>query len=254
MKLFGVYKGKLYIFVGNNISQGFSSYREYTLASSYVEDGTFSFTLNNMSMDVNMRMSENHYANLPTEFRGLQSILIIPDGNIVPHARFLSARKGELKPMLSRYSHGYLQTARSQWYGESTMHVTAFIAMLKFYDPEVIDIGFLEKIRYINDLHEYFKLYTIDVDTFLNDLNNVGSGQMSAHDAAAKWSCIESDRPVVVKQLTVNDLRPFNLAEVVYWDSMEHMPSMKGNIEKIEDTPVVKESKAKPNLKLVAKI
>lgn len=254
MRLFGVYKGKVYLVVGNNTTQGFSSYREYTIASSYVEDGTFSFTLNNMNMDINMQMSENHYKSLPTEFRGLQSILIIPDGNIVPQARFLIPKRDIMGTTITRYSHGYLQTARSQWYGESTQNITAFISMLKFYDPEVIDLAFLEKIRYINELHEFFKLYTIDVDVFLDVLNKVAAGQMPAQEAAQQWQCVEVDRPVIVKQLTVKDLRPFNLAEIVYWDSLEQKDTVGESIEATLSPPAVKEPMSKPTLKLVANI
>lgn len=254
MKLFGVYKGKLYIFVSTSTAQGFSTYREYTLASSYVSDGTFAFSLNNMNIDVNIQMSENHYQNLSNEWRGLQSILIIPDGNIIPQARFLSVSKGEVKPTINRYSQGYLQTSRSQWYGETSQIVNAFTAILKFYDPEVIDTSFLEKIRYISDLHEYFKLYTIDVEKFLDDLGKVAAHQMTPAEAEANWGCIEIDRPVVVNQLTVKDLRPFNLAEVVYWDSLEKDTSQNDKMEVTEATPAVKEAKSEPTLKLVANI
>lgn len=221
MKIFGVYNGHVYMLVGKNSAQGFCSYREYTVASSYNPDGTFAFILNNLNMDVNLPMSENHYRHLPVDFRGLQSILISPDGNIIPQVRFAQQRRGEPSSIITRYSHGYIQTAKSQWYGEDSKTINAFVAMLKFYEPKEIDQDFLDKIRYIEDVYEYFNIYKISVEKFLNVLEAVQQGTLQPQEAEKEWECTEVVRPMVINKVGINDLRPFHIAEVVYWDSLD---------------------------------
>lgn len=216
MRLFGLYKGRIYFIDTVSTNQGFAQYREVTPAMGYNPNG-FGIALNDLNMDLEPSPPESWYTEMSAIFRGSHAVLIDPTGNIHVQNKWFVMR--ERRVHLFAYMHGNLNIATNQWYSDKDVIVSPFVAMLKYYNPEEIDVNFIEKIRFMEHMHEVINVHSISFDDFTKSIQEFLSGSKSALEAGEMWSSVALNKPITVVDIDINTIPQFNAAEVVYWNT-----------------------------------
>lgn len=221
MRLFGLYKGHVYFIDTVSTAQGYCQYREITPIIGYNERG-YTLPLNNVNMDLEPTPPPSWFNEMSPLFRGSHAVTVTAVGEVFVQnkwgVRFKDPRAVGIEVHLFEYKHGDIHIATNQWYSNENTIVNPFVSMIKYYNPEIIDAEFIEKIRFIEEMHEYVNVHSIPFAAFMRTMNEYQMGR-PPEEILKEWTTTTINKPIAVVDINLNDIPEFNVAEIVYWNS-----------------------------------
>lgn len=215
MKLVGIYRGKFYIIGSDSNRQGVCQYRDVNPSIGYNNNG-FTFPLNSLNIDLVNAEIEPLFKDMPSIFKGTLAITVNLNNEITVQSRWHDPIENKL--VVREHQHGTLEVAINQWYSNENTIVMPFVAVLKQCKPKVIDAEFINKLRFIEEMHETVKIYSIELADFVKTIHQYQAGR-SALDILKDWNLEQVTSPVTCNDINVMDLPVFNVSETVYWNS-----------------------------------